>query len=297
MKDNLPSIKILGTEITIASEKDILEYIIKRIRKSTKKFYIVTPNPEILIHATRSKSFQAILNGAMVSIPDGIGVPIAGRILRKQIIGRVTGVDLMDELCRESALQGLTVGFLGGRGGVAELTAECLREKYPGLIVKFVGEEWDSNTASDRGPATPHPHSSSSPLTSFGLRVNNGGSPVASPLTNKYAASDDSHHASQLSTTNYKQQTNHIDILFVAFGFPRQEEWIAKNLPNIDVTVAMGVGGAFDYISGKVHRAPKFVRRVGMEWAFRLGRQPWRVRRQLALPVFVYQVTKEKLHR
>lgn len=259
MKDNLPSIKILGTDITIASEKDILEYITKRIRKSAEKFYIVTPNPEILIHATRSKSFQAILNGALVSIPDGIGVPMAGRILRKQIIGRITGVDLMDELCRESALQGLTVGFLGGRGGVAELTAECLCEKYPGLIVKFVGEEWPTKNIE------------------YGIKNLEKGI-----------------HNSKFKIQN---SNSHIDILFVAFGHPKQEEWIAKNLSQIDVTCAMGVGGAFDYISGKVPRAPKFVRKVGMEWAFRLTRQPWRVRRQLALPAFVYQVTKEKLHR
>ena len=73
------------------------------------------------------------------------------------------------------------------------------------------------------------------------------------------------------------------DILFVAFGQPKQEKWIAKNLPNIPVKVAMGVGGGLDYLSGKVPRAPKLMRNLGFEWLFRLILQPWRIKRQLAL--------------
>jgi N-acetylglucosaminyldiphosphoundecaprenol N-acetyl-beta-D-mannosaminyltransferase len=84
-------------------------------------------------------------------------------------------------------------------------------------------------------------------------------------------------------------------VFFTSFGFPRQEEWIANNLANIPVTAAMGVGGAFDYISGKVGRAPRAVRSVGMEWAFRLVRQPWRIKRQVALPIFVAKVISEKV--
>ena len=85
------------------------------------------------------------------------------------------------------------------------------------------------------------------------------------------------------------------DILFVAFGSPKQELWIAKNLPKIDVRVAIGVGGSFDFISGKVPRAPKFVRNLGLEWLFRLVIQPWRIKRQLAIPAFLLLVFKEKL--
>src|SRR3989338_5459360 len=73
------------------------------------------------------------------------------------------------------------------------------------------------------------------------------------------------------------------DILFVAFGHIKQEKWIGKNLKKIPVKVAMGVGGAFDYLSGEVMRAPKFIRVLGLEWLFRLILQPWRIKRQLAL--------------
>lgn len=85
------------------------------------------------------------------------------------------------------------------------------------------------------------------------------------------------------------------DILFVAFGSPKQEKWIHENLPKINVRVAIGVGGAFDFVSGGVPRAPKFVRSIGLEWLFRLFIQPWRIKRQSALIHYVLLVVKEKL--
>lgn len=80
------------------------------------------------------------------------------------------------------------------------------------------------------------------------------------------------------------------DILFVAYGAPQQDAWIARNAPRLNVVVAMGVGGALDYLAGAVPLAPAWMRRAGLEWLFRLVRQPWRFRRQLRLPLFVMAV-------
>ena len=77
------------------------------------------------------------------------------------------------------------------------------------------------------------------------------------------------------------------DLLFVAFGPPKQEKWIAKNLDKLNVKVAMGVGGAFDYLSGRIPRAPKWIRVLKGEWLFRLIIQPWRLKRQLALAKYI----------
>ena len=69
-------------------------------------------------------------------------------------------------------------------------------------------------------------------------------------------------------------------ILFVALGAPKQEKWIVQNLEKMPlVKLAVGVGGTFDFISGQVRRAPKFLRRLGLEWLWRLFYQPWRIRR------------------
>lgn len=85
-----------------------------------------------------------------------------------------------------------------------------------------------------------------------------------------------------------------IGLLLVAYGHPKQEYWIDRNLGKIKVGVAMGVGGAFDFWSGDVKRAPTWVRSLGAEWLFRLIRQPWRLRRQSSLLKFIYLVFKEK---
>ena len=83
-------------------------------------------------------------------------------------------------------------------------------------------------------------------------------------------------------------------LLFVAYGAPRQEKWIARNLTHLGVPLAMGVGGAFDFISGQANRAPHWVQRIGLEWLHRLIHQPWRWRRMLALPRFVLLVLRER---
>jgi len=86
-----------------------------------------------------------------------------------------------------------------------------------------------------------------------------------------------------------------IDVLLVAFGAPRQEEWLARNQAALGIPLAIGVGGAFDFFSGQVHRAPGWLRRAGFDWLFRLVLQPWRWRRQLALPRFLIAVIAERI--
>lgn len=85
------------------------------------------------------------------------------------------------------------------------------------------------------------------------------------------------------------------DVLFVAMGSPRQELWIAENLDRLRPVLCMGVGGSFDVLSGKARRAPLVFRRSGTEWLFRLLMHPKRIRRQLALPAFAFQVIRERL--
>jgi N-acetylglucosaminyldiphosphoundecaprenol N-acetyl-beta-D-mannosaminyltransferase len=85
--------------------------------------------------------------------------------------------------------------------------------------------------------------------------------------------------------------------LLVAMGFPLQERWISENLERLSINVAIAEGGSFSFISGATRRAPAWMRRAGLEWLFRLLRQPWRLRRQLALPVFVWLVVRERLGR
>ncbi len=84
------------------------------------------------------------------------------------------------------------------------------------------------------------------------------------------------------------------DILLVAYGAPAQDLWLARNLARTGARVGAGVGGAFDYIAGVVPRAPRWMRRVGLEWLYRLIRQPWRWRRQRVLPLYALLVLLER---
>jgi N-acetylglucosaminyldiphosphoundecaprenol N-acetyl-beta-D-mannosaminyltransferase len=85
------------------------------------------------------------------------------------------------------------------------------------------------------------------------------------------------------------------DIVCVAYGAPAQERWIARNQRAVGAAVAIGVGGTLDYLAGRIPRAPAPLRRVGLEWAYRLWREPWRWRRMLALPRFAVAVVGEAL--
>lgn len=88
------------------------------------------------------------------------------------------------------------------------------------------------------------------------------------------------------------------NVLLVAYGAPAQDIWIARHrteLGDCGIVVAMGVGGTFDFLAGAIPRAPRVIRRAGFEWLYRLIRQPWRWRRQLALPWFVALVLSQRL--
>jgi N-acetylglucosaminyldiphosphoundecaprenol N-acetyl-beta-D-mannosaminyltransferase len=88
-------------------------------------------------------------------------------------------------------------------------------------------------------------------------------------------------------------RTSGAHIVFVAFGAPQQDVWIARNLARSGAVVGMGVGGSFDYLAGTARRAPAWMRERGLDWLWRLIQQPWRWRRMLALPRFVWAVLRE----
>lgn len=215
-------VQVLGVKIDDISLDEAVETVHGWL-KGNSKHYIVTTNPEFIMTAQQDPIFKKILNGADLSIPDGIGLKLTGKVKN-----RISGVDLMEKLVEKSVDWSSTVGFLGGRDGVAAKTAERLLQKYPDLKISFV--------------------------------------------------------SSDLST-NYKLPAT--DLLFVAFGHPKQEKWIYQNLSKLPIKIAMGVGGSFDYISGKVPRAPQWLRDLGLEWLFRLIIQPWRIKRQLRLLKYI----------
>ncbi|NLD72881.1 MAG: WecB/TagA/CpsF family glycosyltransferase [Chloroflexi bacterium] len=84
------------------------------------------------------------------------------------------------------------------------------------------------------------------------------------------------------------------DLLFVAYGAPRQDLWIHRNLERLGVPVCMGVGGSLDFVAGVAVRAPRWARRWGLEWLHRLVQEPWRWRRMLSLPHYAGLVLRAR---
>ncbi|HEX7455973.1 MAG TPA: WecB/TagA/CpsF family glycosyltransferase [Candidatus Nanoarchaeia archaeon] len=234
--------EILGIRVDAITYQQALEKS-KELIESGGKHYIVTPNPEIIVKATKDAQFRNILNKSALSVPDGIGLVLLAKLTGKPLKERVAGVDLLEGLAALAQEHGFSMFLLGSGERVVKKAGEALKKEYPKL--EIVGTY----------------------------------SGVADPKFDK--------------ETRGKIGNKKIDILAVAYGAPKQEKWIARNLPKLNVKLAIGVGGAFDYISGGKRRAPVFLQKIGLEWAFRLISEPSRLKRQLALPYFVYLMFRE----
>lgn len=259
--------KLLGIKINFINPKNCLS-LVENWVNSIKQHQITTLNPEQVVLAQKDKEFRDIINQSDLAIPDGIGIVWAVKLL--QLYGslggsainltrfnRLTGTDLMQSLCQLAAQKHWRVFLLGGKEGVA------------GKAVDQV----------DQG------------LTLTKVR------PLQAAA---YSGASDIRHETDQERNETINRINHFKphILFVAYGAPYQEKWIAQNLPSLKtVKVAMGVGGAFDYIGGLVSRAPSFIRQIGLEWLWRLLHEPWRWQRQLALLKFVSLIFREKINR
>jgi len=99
------------------------------------------------------------------------------------------------------------------------------------------------------------------------------------------------HHIIEL----IKEKAPHV--LIAAMGAPRQEKWLYRNLYTLNVPVSIGVGGSLDVIAGKVQRAPEWMQKAGLEWLFRLYKEPTRIRRMAALPKFVFAVLMQRIRK
>jgi N-acetylglucosaminyldiphosphoundecaprenol N-acetyl-beta-D-mannosaminyltransferase len=199
---------------------------------------IVTPNAEFVMRARSDYSFRELISHSALSVPDGAGLLLAGRLLGTPLREQVTGTDLVVRLARLCAEDGRRLFLLGAAEGVACEAARRLLGCFPELRIAgaFAGSPGPDDEPDVRARIA-----------------------AAAP----------------------------VDVLLVAYGAPAQDYWIARNQNALGVPVAMGVGGVFDFVAGRVPRAPAWLRRIGLDWAFRLALQPWRWRRQLAIPRFV----------
>ena len=85
------------------------------------------------------------------------------------------------------------------------------------------------------------------------------------------------------------------DLLLVCLGSPKQELWMASNLLRLNTNLCAGLGGSIDVFAGRAKRAPVFFQRLGLEWFYRLIREPWRIKRMIKLPLFILVVVWKRV--
>lgn len=262
--------EILGVKIDNLEKQKILEKVEGFLRDG-RQHYIVTPNPEFLVESRRDQKFKSILNHSDLSIADGTGLIFASWFLRQPVKQRMTGADLTESLLRTAQEKELSVFLVNWAGGLssADSIKEAVQKKYPGL--RFEVMDVEGRAAFCSMPIPP-----SATLT----RSVGGRGTIQKKCLSRKAA-----------------QTFKPDILFVSLGAPYQEKFIYRNLKKIpSVKLAMGIGGAFDFISSRRKRAPKVMRSTGLEWLWRFFCQPRRVKRIYnAVAKFPLLVVKERL--
>ena len=237
-------LEVLGVRVDRVDQQLALERIETMLAAPSCK-QVVTLNPEYVMRANREPELMRIINSAALTVPDGMGIVWASRLLGQPLRSRVTGTGLLPAIGRLCADLGCSLFLLGGQPGVAELAASKLMEDIPGLRIAGV-------SSNDPGPEN---------------------DPQTIELINESGAG----------------------ILAVAYGCPKQDYWISANRGRLKgVRVAFGCGGALDFISGQVPRAPRALRRRGLEWLYRLWLEPSRARRMAALPVFGLKVVASR---
>lgn len=248
---------ILGIDITTDSRADIVARLREWLTERTPR-QIVTINPEMLVAANRSDEPKALLAGADLRIADGAGIVLAARLTKQPIPERIPGVELTDELCRLAAELGRSIYLLGGDPGVATAAAEALQRRHPTLRI----------AAADEGVPK---------LSDARWQVLDPAMEEAAIVGRVAAAKP--------------------GVLFVAYGHPKQEAFIAEHKDALQASVMVGVGGTFDFLAGRVKRAPHWLSRIGLEWMWRLLLQPWRITRIWnAAVVFLWLVIRERLN-
>lgn len=277
--------KILQIKIDSTYTQKVLNLAVEKVLKK-EKFVIFTPGPEHILKSTKDINYRQVLNSSTLNVIDGVGLYAALKFTdlkapkpfilrffylvfqgvriglsiissREKSTQVIKGRELFMELIKLANKKGWRVFLLGGEGQVALKTKEILARNYKKIKIE-----------SFEGPM-------------LDLR--------AHP---KSSQDEEIQNETIKRINSFKPH-----LLFVAFGAPKQEYWIYENKNMLNFGGAIGVGGTFDYISGKASLPPDLMSNLGLEWLWRLFTQPRRVGRIInAVIVFPLKVFLSKLN-
>ena len=240
------TVKILGIDVDNLTMTESIERIMT-ILDGERAHQVCFVNADCANIAFKNRSYLKTLQQSSITLADGIGMKLAGKLLANEIKQNVNGTDLFPRLCATLETTDKGIYLLGGRPGVAEGVSEWINANYPG--VKISGRHHGYLSASD-------------------------GAEVIEEI-----------------------RTSGASLLLVAFGAPMQDLWIQKHLESLGVRAAMGVGGLFDFYSGRIDRAPQWLREMGFEWLYRFYQEPGRMWKRYFVGngLFLIRVIRERM--
>jgi len=231
---------ILGIRFDLIGWREAFE-IINGWRAAGQRRYVTITNPHSVMLCRRDMAMRNATQSASLTLPDGVGIVLAARLLGYRNAGRVTGPEFMLHCCDWGREYGYRHYLYGGGEGVAEKLADRLSAAFPGMTIA-------------------------------GYYC-----PPFRPLSEK----EDAGIVERINAASP-------DIVWVGLGAPKQEKWMAAHLGRVEATAMIGVGAAFDFHAGIVKWAPAWIRQMGLEWLYRLIKEPRRMwRRNLDSPLFM----------
>ncbi len=289
-EENSKEVKILGVKINPLTKKELLRKIMYFL-KDDNQHYLVTTNPEFLMTAKNDPEFRRILNLSDLSLADGNGViwadyflnlPVsvsADFSLKKQAVYRRRKI-------RNQVIFSLLLNFFSSKrtrkniperlSGSDLIFSICKLSAENDFSLYLLGGEGDTPVAAKFALEKRFPD-----LLISGIK---GGFSKKKVLDEEL-----------VEAVNKAKP----EVIFVALGHPFQEKWIFRNLDKMpSVKLAVGIGGSLDFLSGSKRRAPQWMRRVNLEWLFRLIQEPSRFERiRTAVWDFPRMVYREKVRR
>jgi len=230
--------KILNVKISGTSKDKVLTFLSTSL-KNKFKFFITTPNPEIIVEANRNAALLKTLNSSDLALADGTGLVLASKLFGLKNIRRLPGRTMFLDLLTFADQNHLKIFLLGSTPVAIEKSLARLSASYPRLKAEaFSG---------------PYLDKAASPVSKADLRLEN----ESLTLINRFKP----------------------DLLFVAFGAPKQELWISRHFNKLNIGGAMVIGGTLDYFSGEKPLPPGWLSRLGLEWLWRLLHEPGHLKR------------------
>ncbi len=220
--------KILKMKVNLTTVATLKEKI-RFFNNDTKGRYVCLSNVHMCMETYDDPSFENVVNEADITIPDGLPLVWAQKLLGRKEAVQIRGEDLVFELCGLAEAQSWSVGFYGSTEKVLSNLKKNLDRKFPSLKIPF----------------------------------------MQSPPFRDLSEEENRNYIERIKASGLK-------ILFVGLGCPKQEIWMYNHKSTVSCTM-VGVGAAFDFIAGSKKNAPRWMRKVGLEWLFRLFSEPKRL--------------------